>query len=241
MPIVDDLSGNNVDNDQHIATGDTGSGSTNIQGPYAAFGTVASNPIVVGGLYNVTPTLRTEGQYSPFQLTARGSLKVALYDASNTPVALSASNGDAVSPLTIGISAQSFNFSFDGTNFVRNRTVLVAPTGTQAVDNPLIVTSDLTALRINVSASGDTSLVAAVAAQTTRVHALRLSVAGAVIVQIKDGATVLEVFNFGAAGGSIVIPFRSRPHYKTTANTALNINLSAAVQVDGRIEYVTTA
>lgn len=116
-----------------------------------------------------------------------------------------------------------------------------APTGTQAADQPLWPTNDLTGLRINTAAGGDTPLVAAVAGQTTRVHSLRLSVAGAVIVQIRDGATVLEVFNFAGVGGAVVLDFRSRPWYKTTANTALNINLSAAVQVDGRVEYVTSA
>ena len=117
-----------------------------------------------------------------------------------------------------------------------------APTGTAAADEPLWTTSDLTDLRINTASSGDNTIVAAVASQTTRVHALRLNVAGAVIVQIKDGAgTVLEVFNFAGAGGSMFLDFRGRPYYKTTANTALIINLSGAVQVDGRIEYVTSA
>lgn len=116
-----------------------------------------------------------------------------------------------------------------------------APAGTQASDQPLWATNDLTGLRINTAAAGDTVLVAAVAGQITRVHSLRVSVAGAVIVQVKDGATVLEVFNFAGVGGAVILDFRSRPWYRTTANTALNINLSAAVQVDGRVEYVTSA
>lgn len=116
-----------------------------------------------------------------------------------------------------------------------------APAGTQSVGEPLWTSSDLTALRINTAASGVTELVSATTAQTTRVHALRLSVAGAVIVQIRDGTTVLEVFNFAGNGGGIVLDFRDRPYYKTTAATALNINLSGAVQVDGRIEYVKSA
>lgn len=138
-------------------------------------------------------------------------------------------------PLPIG------GYGFNGTSSEQLRTISGAPTGTQAADQPLWPTNDLTGLRINTAASGDTALVAAVAGQTTRVHSLRLSVAGAVIVQIKNGATVLEVFNFAGVGGALVLDFRSRPWYLTTANTALNINLSAAVQVDGRIEYVTSA
>lgn len=116
-----------------------------------------------------------------------------------------------------------------------------APTGTSAVDNPLWTTTGLTGLRIATAVAGDNTLVAAVAGQTTRVHRLKLSVAGAVSVQIKDGATVLDVFNFAGVGGSVVLDFSSRPWYVTSANTALVINLSGAVQVDGRVEYVTSA
>ena len=92
-------------------------------------------------------------------------------------------------------------------------------------------------LRINVAASGDTALVAAASGKRTKVHALRLSAAGAVVVQIKDGSTVLETFNFAAAGTMPPLDLRHAPYYTGSANTALNINLSAAVQVDGRIEY----
>lgn len=93
------------------------------------------------------------------------------------------------------------------------------------------------ALRINVAASGDTALVAAATGKRTKVHALRLSAAGAVVVQIKDGSTVLETFNFAAAGTMPPLELRHAPYYTGTTNTALNINLSGAVQVDGRIEY----
>lgn len=94
-------------------------------------------------------------------------------------------------------------------------------------------------LRINVAASGDTALVAAAAGRRTRVHALRLSVAGAVVVQIKAGSTVLEVFNFAAAGTMPPLDLRAAAYFGTAENEALNINLSGAVQVDGAIEYTT--
>jgi len=92
-------------------------------------------------------------------------------------------------------------------------------------------------LRINVAASGDTALVAAASGKRTKVHALRLSAAGAVVVQIKDGTTVLETFNFAAAGTMPPLVLRHAPYYTGSTNTALNINLSGAVQVDGRLEY----
>lgn len=92
-------------------------------------------------------------------------------------------------------------------------------------------------LTINVAASGDTALVAAAPGLRCRVHGLRLSVAGAVIVQIKAGSTVLEVFNFAAAGTMAPLELRFQPYYETAPNQALNINLSGAVQCNGVVEY----
>jgi len=109
------------------------------------------------------------------------------------------------------------------------------------VYEPLFTTADVTQTRINTATSGDTTLVAGVASQTTRVHSLRLNVAGAVIVQVKTGSTIREVFNFAGNGGSMVLDLRDRPYYKTAANEAFIINLSTNVQVDGVVEYVTSA
>jgi hypothetical protein len=93
-------------------------------------------------------------------------------------------------------------------------------------------------LTINVAASGDTTLIAAGGAgRVTRVHGMRLSVAGAVIVSIKRGSTVLEVFNFAGAGVMPPLELREQPHYLTASNEALVINLSGAVQVNGMLEY----
>ena len=92
-------------------------------------------------------------------------------------------------------------------------------------------------LRINTAASGDTTLIAAVAGLSTKVYSLRLSVAGAVIVSIKAGSTVLEVFNFVGAGTMAPLVLRFKPYFQTATNEALVINLSGAVQCNGAIEY----
>ena len=116
-----------------------------------------------------------------------------------------------------------------------NPIIVNGPSSPSGTGVPVLQTTpDLTFLRINKAAAATTDLVAAGA------YALRLNVAGAVIVSILDGATVLEVFNFSVAGGGVVLDFRSRPYYSTTVNTALRITLSAAVQVDGAVEYVTS-
>jgi hypothetical protein len=93
----------------------------------------------------------------------------------------------------------------------------------------------------NAAAAGDTVVVAAAAGLVVRAFGLRLSVAGATVVQVKDGAgTVLEVFNFAGAGDSAVLDLRSVPFYLLTAGNAFIINSSAAVQVDGMVEYAQT-
>jgi hypothetical protein len=90
----------------------------------------------------------------------------------------------------------------------------------------------------NAAAAGDTVVVAGVAGQSVRVYGLRLSVAGATIVSIKDGAgTVLEVFNFAGAGVAPPLDLRDETYYTTVSGNGLIVNSSAAVQVDGRLEY----
>lgn len=90
----------------------------------------------------------------------------------------------------------------------------------------------------NAAATGDTVVVAAVAGQSVRAYGMRLSVAGATIVSIKDGAgTVLEVFNFAGVGGGVVLDLREDTFYETSGGNAFIINSSAPVQVDGRLEY----
>lgn len=92
-------------------------------------------------------------------------------------------------------------------------------------------------LRISTSSSGDTALLAATPGRRHRVHGLRLSVAGAVTVQLRSGSTVLETFVFAAAGYDYVLPTRVSHYAQTAENEALNLNLSAAVAVNGVLEY----
>jgi len=94
------------------------------------------------------------------------------------------------------------------------------------------------ATRINASASGDATVISAVAGQVTRVYGLRLSAGSAVTVQIKRGTTVLETLNL-QAGNPRVFALRELPYFVTGVNEALVINLSAAVQVDGVVEAAT--
>ena len=130
---------------------------------------------------------------------------------------------------TLSDGQQSFP-ALDSTGAMR-----VNDGGTAA--NTVSPSTALTGQRITFNATADQTIVAATAAQTTKAHRLRLSIAGATNISIKDGATVLEVFQFAGAG-ALILDFSERPYYVTTANTAFVIASSALVAVEGRIDFV---
>ena len=97
------------------------------------------------------------------------------------------------------------------------------------------VTSSYTPKSISFAASGDNTAIAAVAAQTTRVFAVSLTFAAPVDVTIKDGSTVLGVFQ--GITSLTLDPLWGNPRYIGTANTNFVVNLSAAVSCKGTIWY----
>lgn len=99
-------------------------------------------------------------------------------------------------------------------------------------------TSDVKYAVINASASGDNTIVAAVASKVVRVISYVLIANGTVNVKWKQGATDISglmplVVNVGA-----VCPEASRGWMETAVNAALILNLSAAVAVTGHLSYV---
>lgn len=93
---------------------------------------------------------------------------------------------------------------------------------------------------INVAASGDTTLVSAVAAKVTRVIAYTFVCDAAVAVKFTSGAggTALTGAMSCAANGGATPPFCPAGHFQTAVNTALVLNLSAAVGVRGHLTYI---
>lgn len=109
--------------------------------------------------------------------------------------------------------------------------------GNQIVRDALLATSDLTSVIVNITTATTTAIVnAGGASVTTRVHRMRLRIAAAQTIIVKDGVTTLETLTFAAAG-SILFDFSTRPWYKTTANTALNFTTSTTGAVEGVVEY----
>lgn len=93
---------------------------------------------------------------------------------------------------------------------------------------------------IDVATSGDNTAVAAVASKKIRVVSLYLVSAGTVNVRFESGAggTALSGQMNLVANTGFVLPFNPVGWFETASNTLLNIELSAAVSVDGSLTYV---
>jgi len=98
--------------------------------------------------------------------------------------------------------------------------------------------ANLSSASINVSASGDNTLITGVGGQTIRVFQLFFVVNGSVNVKFKDGAAtdLTGVMNM-VSNGSFVLDLSNEPWFVTSTANAFVLNLSGAVQVSGRIYY----
>lgn len=92
---------------------------------------------------------------------------------------------------------------------------------------------------INTSSTGNTTLVAAVAAKVTRVIAYALVCDGTVAVKFTSGAggtNLTGAMSFVANGG--VTTQCDKGLFQTATNTDLVLNLSGAVGVRGHLTYI---
>jgi hypothetical protein len=93
---------------------------------------------------------------------------------------------------------------------------------------------------IDAASSGDNTLVAAVASKKIRVLAVMLIAAGSVIVRFESGAggTALTGQMELVAQAGFTLPFNPVGWFETAVNTLLNLELNAAISVDGCLVYV---
>ena len=93
---------------------------------------------------------------------------------------------------------------------------------------------------IDASASGNTTVVAAVAGKSIYIISMEFLCTGAVTVewQSNAGGTVICKGQSFPANGGKVLPFNPGGWGATAIGQLLNVNLSAAVQVSGSIQYV---
>lgn len=121
-----------------------------------------------------------------------------------------------------------------------------------ATQDAVVVKADVSALHdgltaltpkfviIDAATSGDNTILAAVATKKIRVVALFLVSAGTVNVRFESGAagTALTGQMNLIANTGFVLPFNPVGWFETAANTLLNLELSAAISVDGCLTYV---
>lgn len=153
-------------------------------------------------------------------------------------------NPNRVSKPEIEKSEQElFNKSFDREFDVLAVEGLVYNPTTNALDR---ATGDLKGSNtikfatISASSSGDNLIVASVSAKKIKVLSATLVSSGTVSVKWRSGTTDISGAMPLVANSGFVLPASSpgQGHYLETAvTTALNINLSGAVQVSGHISY----
>jgi hypothetical protein len=93
---------------------------------------------------------------------------------------------------------------------------------------------------IDHAASGDNTLVAAVTGKKIRVVAFLVAAAGTVTARFESGAggTALTGQMTMAINSVISAPYNPAGWFETAAAALLNLELSAAVSVDGVLAYV---
>ena len=93
---------------------------------------------------------------------------------------------------------------------------------------------------ISGASSGDNTLIAAVSAKKIRILSYTVIAAGTVNFRLEDGAggTAMTGVISLIANSGFSATFSPVGHGETTANTLLNMELSAAIQVSGLLTYV---
>ena len=94
--------------------------------------------------------------------------------------------------------------------------------------------------KIDAATSGDNTLVSAVNGRQIRVLACFMISAGSVNVRFESGAggTALTGQMNLTTNSGFVLPFNQAGWFQTAAGSLLNLELSAAISVDGCLTYI---
>lgn len=93
-------------------------------------------------------------------------------------------------------------------------------------------------LTVAATASGDTTLLAAVPGSAIKVVSVSVMANALVNVKFRSGTTDISGVFYLPAQGGFVLPDHEDCWFKTTAGALLAINLSGAVAVGGQLTYV---
>ena len=93
-------------------------------------------------------------------------------------------------------------------------------------------------LPINFSASGDNTVISAVAGAPINVYGLDYTVTGATLMTFKSGAAALSgAYNLTTNGSSQTKHLQEEPYYYCPPGAAFVMNSTNAVSVQGTIYY----
>lgn len=93
---------------------------------------------------------------------------------------------------------------------------------------------------VDAASLGDNTLITCPAGSTIRVFQMFIVLGGAANVTFKSGATSLTGALPMLSNGDITLDYSGFPWFTTARDEDFVMNLSAAVQVSGRIYYTTT-
>lgn len=156
-------------------------------------------------------------------------------------VAITAGVGTVIA--TDDVSSRHFQIVKLGVGADGSTPASVAEQAPLPVKAARLETSDFSEVAINCASSGDNQIVAATASQIIRVWAFFLKVNGSAGVSLKWRSAANDLhpaLPFFDKTGWILAPM-GRAWFTCTVAEALNLNLSAAIQVSGRLYYTKNA
>jgi len=205
-----------------VATDSTGVLSVDDNGATLSVDWNGTQPVTGSG--TATGALRVE-------LPTNGTGTVGLNTGSNAIGKLAANSG-----IDIGdVDVTSLPALAAGTNLIGR---------TSSSDETSTVYNGTTALTpkfamIDVASNGDNTILAAVTSKKIRVHQLLLVSAGITTVRFESGAsgTALTGQMTLAANSGFTLPYSPLGWFETGSGVLLNLELSAAISVDGCFTY----
>lgn len=175
-----------------------------------------------------TSLVSADGDYAPFQVNATGALKaadaavLASIGATNAAAAADSTSDAALIGLTKALLREAM------------RTDPVA-----VVDGASALTPKFAV--IDAATSGNNTIVAAVSGKKIRVLSCYFTVADEVMTRFESGANGTALTGqseWDGKGRGLVLPRNPDGWFETAAGALLNLELSAAVSVDGALVYV---
>jgi hypothetical protein len=220
-----------------------GTNTNEVVGDVAQDAAVAGNPLLVGGRASTaTPTAMSADGDSVYQwLTREGATVTAgnlVDDAAFTPATSRVHPAGYFADETATDSIDEGDIGAARMSLDRKQYVIAHSETSTIYQNGTARTPAFAI--IDAATSGDNTLLAAQGAgNKIRVHQLFLVSTGTVTVRFESGAggTALSGQMNLVANTGFVLPYSPIGWFETAANTLLNLELSAAVSVDGNFAY----